>query len=68
MAQKRRIKRFPIVDVGKYGGKWIVWDRADRHVVATGRTFQSAYDKAVKTGEKESILEKVPRADRFWRI
>lgn len=68
MAQKRRIKHPPTVDVGKYGGKWIAWDHGDNKVIASGRTFGSTYDKAVKSGEKQPIMEKVPRADQFLRI
>lgn len=61
MAQKRRIKRPPTVDVGKYGGKWIAWDHNNRKVVASGRTYLSAHTKAIKAGEENPVLQKVPK-------
>lgn len=66
MAQKRRIKRPPMVDVGKYGGKWIAWDHNDRRVVASGRTYLSARRKAIAAGEKAPVLQKVRRLDQYF--
>lgn len=65
MAQKRRVKRPPVVDVGKYGGKWIAWDHNDRRVVATGRTYLSVRRKAIQLGEEHPILQKVPRIEHY---
>ncbi|HLD26007.1 MAG TPA: DUF5678 domain-containing protein [Candidatus Andersenbacteria bacterium] len=66
MPRKEKAQRPPDVDVGKYGGKWIAWDHHSRKVIASGRTFEAVHKAALKTGEKDPIFQKVPRADQYF--
>lgn len=50
----------------KYGGKWIAWDDAAIHVVASGESLQSVREQALRAGVKEPGLEFVPPSDRAF--
>jgi hypothetical protein len=44
----------------KYSGQWIAWNRRQTKIVASGRGFSEVRKAALKAGEKDPILEKVP--------
>lgn len=47
----------------EYGGKWIAWDEADQHIVATGQTYEEAKQNARAIGVTSPVIEKVPPSD-----
>ncbi len=51
----------------EYAGQWIAWDSPERtKIVASGGSYNTAYDAAKATGEPNPVLQKVPdRKRRF---
>jgi hypothetical protein len=47
----------------EHGGKWIAWDHANIHIIATGVTADEARRNAEAAGVRDPILEFVPPAD-----
>ncbi len=47
----------------KYAGQWIAWDHEQTRIVASGRTYDEAYDAAIQAGEKHPLLAKAPQAN-----
>jgi len=62
MPKQQRPKASPVVPK-EYAGKWIAWDRKERTIIASGRTFAEVKRAAEQAGEAKPLLEKVPRAD-----
>ena len=46
-----------------YAGQWIAWDRRQTKIVACGRTFAEAKERAVAVGESDPVMAKAPKAD-----
>jgi hypothetical protein len=46
----------------EYAGKWIAWDHESTQILGSGRTLSEAAEAAKARGEKDPVLEKVPRA------
>jgi hypothetical protein len=44
----------------KYPDQWIVWDRGQTKVIASGRTFEEAKRAAAARGASSVILAKAP--------
>jgi hypothetical protein len=44
-----------------YAGKWIAWNHAMTHIVASGNGPSEILEAAKNAGESEPILSKVPR-------
>jgi len=67
MAGRRResIPEAPVVPL-EYAGRWIAWDRDHTRIVASGPTFDAAYQAAIAAGEPEPILGKAPQADLWF--
>ncbi len=53
----------PLVVPLNYSGQWIAWDRQQAKIVASGRTFAEAKERAVAAGESDPVMAKVPKAD-----
>ena len=47
----------------EYAGKWIAWDHAMTHIIASGTTPAAVLEAAKKTGEPNPILGKSPPAN-----
>lgn len=47
----------------EYAGKWIAWDREQKRIIASGRTFAEVRQAAMELGEPEPLMDKVPAAD-----
>jgi Family of unknown function (DUF5678) len=47
----------------EYAGKWIAWDHAMTHIVASGTTPREVLEAARKAGENDPILGKSPPAN-----
>jgi hypothetical protein len=62
--QREPLSEAPVVPL-EYAGLWIAWDRDHARIVASGTTFNEAYDAAVAAGEPKPILGKAPLADTF---
>ncbi len=45
----------------EYAGKWIAYDAAKAKIIASGDSFEAAYEAAHATGEAEPVFRKVPR-------
>ncbi len=50
----------------KYGGKWIAWNDANDHIVASGESYEEARRKALDAGVKLPPVEFVPPSDRAF--
>ena len=46
-----------------YAGQWIAWDRRQTKIVASGRSFTEARERALAAGEPDPVLAKVPKAN-----
>ncbi len=46
-----------------YAGQWIAWDRRQTRIVASGRTFAEAEERAGAAGESDPVMAKAPKAD-----
>ena len=58
--------------VGTIGerSQWIAWDRRQTKIVASGRTFAEAKERAVAAGELDPVMAKAPKrfsANRYPR-
>jgi hypothetical protein len=62
MTEQQPVKPPPIVPK-EYAGKWIAWDERQTHIIASGRTYDEAYQAAIATGETNPLLAKAPPAD-----
>ena len=53
----------------EYSGKWIAWDSPERtKIIASGDSYDDAYDAAQATSVPDPVLQKVPaRKRRFIR-
>ena len=47
----------------KYAGKWIAWDQGQTRIVASGVTYDEAYQAALDAGEKRPLLAKAPQTN-----
>jgi hypothetical protein len=47
----------------QYGGKWIAWDAANLHIIASGATAEQAKQNARDVGIIDATLEFVPPSD-----
>jgi hypothetical protein len=56
----------PVVPL-EYAGLWIAWDRGHTRIVASGLSFNAAYQAAIAAGEPEPILGKAPQAE-IWLV
>jgi Family of unknown function (DUF5678) len=54
-------KSRPIVPI-EYAGMYIVWNRDQTRIVASGRTLEDALRAAKEAGEEDPVLAKVPKA------
>lgn len=50
----------------EYGGKWIAWDDAAIHIIASGESLQVVREQAIRAGVKVPGLEFVPPSDRAF--
>lgn len=57
---KQKAKKVLVVP-RKHAGKWIAWNSRETKIVASARTLAEARRAAALAGEREPILEKVPR-------
>jgi hypothetical protein len=55
----------PVVPI-EYAGLWIAWNRDLDRIIASGSTFNEAYDAAIAAGEPRPVLGKAPRADVWF--
>jgi len=56
----------PLIVPIEYAGKWIVWNSEGTQIIASGQSFQEAFEAAAATGENEPVFEKCPKAnERF---
>jgi hypothetical protein len=53
----------PEVVGAEFGGKWIAWDDANLHIVASGETADAVKQQALTAGVREPTLEFVPPSD-----
>jgi hypothetical protein len=53
----------PLLVPKDYAGQWIAWDRGQTRIVASGRTFAEAKERAVAAGESDPVMAKAPKAD-----
>jgi hypothetical protein len=47
----------------RYAGQWIAWDRRQTKIIAAGRSFAEAKERAIAAGEPAPVLAKVPKAN-----
>ena len=47
----------------QYAGQWIAWDQQQTQIVASGSTYDEAYQAAIKAGERQPLLAKAPPAN-----
>jgi hypothetical protein len=52
----------------EYAGKWVVWNRDQTKIVASGRTFDEAKRAAARAGQTAVILGKIPPAESRFRL
>jgi hypothetical protein len=52
----------------QHAGQWVAWDREQKHVVASGATFEQLKTAAAQAGERSVLVAKIPvRASWFQR-
>jgi len=47
----------------EYAGKWIAWDHAMKHILASGATLDDVLEAAEEVGETDPVLAKAPPAN-----
>jgi Family of unknown function (DUF5678) len=57
-----KLRRPPMVPI-EYAGKWVAWDHDETRVVASGKTFAEAVEAAERAGEKDPVMQKLPKAN-----
>ena len=50
----------------KYAGKWIVLNNKENRVISAATSSQKALKEAIKSGEKQPILFKIPHPSISW--
>jgi len=61
MSEQHSPKHPPTVPK-EYAGKWIAWDQQQSRIVASGQTYDEAYQAAIDAGEQKPLLAKAPSA------
>lgn len=50
----------------RFAGKWIAWNKDRNRIVGSGRTLREAWSAALKAGEKDPVLDKVPQTNAWF--
>ena len=63
LSSESQIPQSPIVPI-EFAGKWVAWNADETKIIASGDSYDEAFDAAHAAGECDPVLAKVPRADQ----